>query len=108
MGLELAPGKRLAPMNWRRYYVLRNSVYMLRRFGLPWTAVRVASVNIAKPILNLPLQPRLAVTHLGVNVRACRDGWAGRMGRRMEPDADARHARKAGAAPVGPTSYPNP
>ncbi len=100
MGLDLVPGKRLAPMNWRRYYVLRNSIYMLRRFGHPWTAARVATVNIGKPIVNLPLEPKLAMDHLVMNLRACRDGWAGRMGRRVEPDADARHARKAGAAPV--------
>ncbi len=37
-----------------------------------------------------------------MNLRACRDGWAGRMGRRIEPDADARHERKAGA-PEGAT-----
>lgn len=100
LGLELTPGRRLGPMNWRRYYVLRNSIYMLKRFRHPGTAVRVTLVNIAKPIVNLPLEPRLAARHLVVNLRACRDGWTGRMGRRMEPDADARHAQKAGAAPV--------
>jgi hypothetical protein len=92
---------RLAPMNWRRYYVLRNSIYMLKRFGHPWTAVRVTVVNLAKPFVNLPLNPRLGTRHLVNNVRACWDGWTGRMGRRVEPDSDARHSRKAGAAPVG-------
>jgi rhamnopyranosyl-N-acetylglucosaminyl-diphospho-decaprenol beta-1,3/1,4-galactofuranosyltransferase len=101
LGLDLRPSRRLAPMNWRRYYVLRNSIYMLKRFGHPWTAVRLTIVNLAKPIVNLPLQPRLAGRHLATNLRACRDGWAGRMGRRLEPDADARHSRKAGAEPVG-------
>jgi glycosyltransferase involved in cell wall biosynthesis len=101
MGVDATPGRSLAPMNWRRYYVLRNSIYMLKRFGHPWTAARVTLVNLAKPVVNLPLHPRLAATHLGVNLRACRDGWFGRMGRRLEPDADARHSRKAGAEPVG-------
>jgi rhamnopyranosyl-N-acetylglucosaminyl-diphospho-decaprenol beta-1,3/1,4-galactofuranosyltransferase len=100
LGLDLVPDKRIGPMNWRRYYVLRNSVYMLRRFGHPRTAVRVTLVNLGKPIVNLPLHPRLAITHLATNLRACRDGWTGRMGRRLEPDSDARHARKAGAAPA--------
>jgi glycosyltransferase involved in cell wall biosynthesis len=101
MGLDLQPGRRLAPMNWRRYYVLRNSIYMLRRFDHPGTALRVTFVNLAKPLVNLPLGPRLAGRHLAVNLRACRDGWTGRMGRQLEPDSDARHARKAGAEPVG-------
>lgn len=98
MNLDDRPSWRLAPMNWRRYYVLRNSIYMLRRFEHPWTAVRVATVNIAKPVVNLPVQPRLAMQHLRTNLRACRDGWVGRMGRQVEPDSDARHARKAGAS----------
>ena len=99
MGIEGGPSWRLAPTNWRRYYVLRNSIYMLRRFGRTDTAVRVAIANISKPVVNLPLEPRLASRHLRMNVRACADGWAGRMGRRIEPGADARHARKAGATP---------
>jgi glycosyltransferase involved in cell wall biosynthesis len=100
LALAMSPGWRLAPMNWRRYYVLRNSIYMLKRFDHPGTALRVGLVNLAKPLVNLPLEPRLAVRHLATNLRACGDGWAGRMGRRVEPDADARHARKAGAAPA--------
>lgn len=101
LGLDLRPGWRLGPTNWRRYYVLRNSIYMLRRFDHTNTAFRVALVNLVKPLVNLPLDPRLAIRHLATNLRACRDGWTGRMGRQVEPDADARHARKAGAVPVG-------
>jgi glycosyltransferase involved in cell wall biosynthesis len=98
MGLVLEPALRVGPMNWRRYYVLRNSIYMLRRFGHPGTALRVTLVNVAKPVVNLPLQPILASRHLVMNLRACWDGWAGRMGRRLEPDPGARNSRKAGAA----------
>ena len=101
LGIEGGPSWRLAPMNWRRYYVLRNSVYMLRRFGRTDTALRVAAVNVGKPLVNLPLEPRLASRHLATNLKACRDGWVGRMGRQVEPDSDARHARKAGAVPTG-------
>lgn len=107
LGLDLRPAWRLAPMNWRRYYVLRNSIYMLRRFEHTRTALRIALMNIAKPLVNLPLEPRLAARHLAVNLRACRDGWVGRMGRTVEPDSDARHAGKAGAAPIpGGTGRP--
>lgn len=98
LGRTLRPSRRLGATNWRRYYVLRNSVYMLRRFGRTDTALRVSFVNLGKPLVNLPLTPRLAWRHLGINLRACRDGWTGRMGRRVEPDSDARHERKAGAA----------
>lgn len=102
LGVDAGPSWRLAPMNWRRYYVLRNSIYMLKRFDHRETALRVTVVNLAKPMVNLPLTPRLAWRHLLVNLRACRDGWTGRMGRTFEPDSDPRHARKAGATPVGP------
>ena len=95
------PSRRLAQVNWRRYYVLRNTIYMLRRFGHPGTAVRVTLIHVAKPIVNIPLDPRLGFRHLAISLRACRDGWTGRMGRRLEPDADARHAGKAGALPAG-------
>jgi hypothetical protein len=98
MGLDARPSRRLAPMNWRRYYVLRNSIYMLRRFGHQGTALRLTMINLGKPIANLPFEPGLASRHLASNVRACRDGWMGRMGRRVEPGSDARHERKAGAS----------
>lgn len=100
LGLDLRPAWRLGPTNWRRYYVLRNSIYMLRRFSHPGTALRVTAVNLLKPLINLPVEPRLATRHLAMNIRATWDGWAGRMGLRVQPDSDARHARKAGAAPV--------
>jgi hypothetical protein len=103
LGLDAHPGLRLAPSNWRRYYVLRNSIYMLRRFGHLTSALRVTTISLAKPLANLPLAPRLAAQHLATNIRACRDGWFGRMGRQLEPDSDARHSRKAGASPVTPT-----
>jgi glycosyltransferase involved in cell wall biosynthesis len=104
LGIDGNPDWRLAPTNWRRYYVLRNSVYMLRRFGRTDTALRVAAMNIGKPLMNLPLQPRLASRHLATNLRACRDGWTGRMGRQVEPGADARHAGKAGVGATAPAA----
>ena len=103
MGVDARPSWRLGPMNWRRYYVLRNSIYMLRRFEHTRTAVRVAALNLAKPVANLPFHPRLAADHLKTNLRACRDGWTGRMGLQVPPDSDARHARKAGA--LTPAAY---
>jgi rhamnopyranosyl-N-acetylglucosaminyl-diphospho-decaprenol beta-1,3/1,4-galactofuranosyltransferase len=103
LGLDVRrPSRRLSDTNWRRYYVLRNTIYMLKRFGHPMVALRVTGTHLAKPLLNVAFEPRLALQHLALNLRACRDGWAGRMGRRLEPGSDARHARKAGATPVQP------
>jgi glycosyltransferase involved in cell wall biosynthesis len=88
---ELRPSRRLPEMEWRRYYTLRNLIFILRRFGRPGTALRVSLVNgIGKPIANLPITPTLAIEHLAVNARAVRDGWTGRMGRRVEPDGSRR------------------
>jgi hypothetical protein len=42
-------------------------------------------VAFAKPLANLVRTPRLAVAHLGLGLRASRDGWTGRLGRRVEP-----------------------
>jgi glycosyltransferase involved in cell wall biosynthesis len=94
---ELAPSRRLPKMDWRRYYTLRNLIYLLRKFDHRATALRVTFVvGMGKPLLNLPVSPRLALQHLRVNLRALRDGWTGRMGRRVEPDG-ARRADKAEA-----------
>jgi glycosyltransferase involved in cell wall biosynthesis len=91
LGRELRPSRRLPQMEWRRYYTLRNLIFILRRFHHPVTALRVTLVNgFGKPIANLPFTPRLAIEHLLVNLRAVRDGWTGRMGRRVEPDGGRR------------------
>jgi glycosyltransferase involved in cell wall biosynthesis len=92
IGVDAHPSLRLTTMNWRRYYSLRNTIYILRshhRFG---AAVRVSLVQgIGKPLANLPLAPRRAAQHLSLNWRACWDGWRGNMGRRIEPDGLSRH-----------------
>lgn len=94
IGVELSPSLRLTTMNWRRYYSLRNAIYILRshkRFG---TAVRVSAIQgIGKPLVNIPIAPRQAIRHLSLNWKACWDGWRGNMGRRIEPDGRSRHDR---------------
>lgn len=89
----IRPGLRLPELGWRRYYGLRNTIYVLRTYGHPGSALRVTLVRgLAKPIANLPLGPRSALSHLRLNWRACRDGWTGRMGRVVEPDARSKRA----------------
>ena len=87
LGLEVSPSRTLGEAGWRRYYSIRNIIQILRSNGRDATAVRVAMVRgIGKPLANLPRDPRRAWRHLRLGVRACRDGWAGRMGRTIEPD----------------------
>lgn len=74
------PRIRLEEPSWRRYYSLRNLSYILLQRAGRYPALRVAVVRgFLKPLLSLPLQPRLALAHLRLNWRAVRDAWMGRM-----------------------------
>lgn len=87
------PSLTLSELGWRRYYSLRNTIYVLRAYGHPGSALWVALVRgLAKPIANMVVTPRSAVRHLRLNWRACHDGWMGRMGRVVEPDARSKRA----------------
>lgn len=77
---------RLAEPTWRRYYSLRNLIYLLRDRDLGWTAFKVSLLRgILKPLANLPLAPGMSARYLSMNLRALRDGWLGRLGRTVEP-----------------------
>lgn len=72
--------------SWRRYYSLRNLVLVLRRHERPIAALTMSLLaGLAKPIVNLPLSPRLAVRNLRVNLLALRHGWTGRAGKHLDP-----------------------
>ncbi|MDP8958478.1 MAG: glycosyltransferase [Actinomycetota bacterium] len=91
---SLRPALRLPEPDWRRYYSLRNLIYILRSLGLASAAWRVTLVRgIGKPLANLPLNPRRAAGELASNWRACRDGWRGTLGRRVEPDPTQPRSR---------------
>lgn len=86
-------GRRKRPLlgvrepTWRRYYELRNLVHILRMHGRPGTAFRAGlTMGVAKPLANLAIRPRVALRHLALSRRALRDGWAGRLGRTVEPE----------------------
>jgi GT2 family glycosyltransferase len=88
LGLDARPSRSLSPLTWRRYYSLRNAIYILRSHGRMGSALRVTLVRgLGKPLANLPLSPGQAVRQLRLNLKACRDAWTGRMGRRVEPDS---------------------
>ena len=72
--------------SWRRYYSIRNLVTVLRRDGRVADAVFVSVVaGLAKPLVNLPIRPRMALQNLTLTVPAVLDAWSGRLGRRVEP-----------------------
>jgi glycosyltransferase involved in cell wall biosynthesis len=96
LGRRGAPSWRLPPLDWRRYYSLRNAIAILRTWGRPAAAARVTAVQaIGKPLVNLPFAPRAALAHLALGARACFDGWTGRMGRRLAPDGASRPSKAA-------------
>lgn len=74
------------PPTWRRYYSLRNLVLVLRRNGRTGSALTMSLVaGVAKPLLNLPLRPRIGWRNLRVNLLALRHGWGGRAGKHLDP-----------------------
>jgi glycosyltransferase involved in cell wall biosynthesis len=87
LGMNQEPDRRLAPPTWRRYYSLRNMLYILRQRGAHVAALRLAARGVGKPIYNLPRDPGLALRSLRLNLRAVTDAYAGRMGRTVEPVA---------------------
>jgi glycosyltransferase involved in cell wall biosynthesis len=77
---EPRPALRLGPPSVRRYYRLRNMIHILRTYGEPGAAARVAATALAKAAANAPLAPADAPAHLRLTVRGIADGYAGRLG----------------------------
>ena len=76
----------VTPPTWRRYYSLRNLVLILRRNGRSTAAIKMSLIaGIAKPIANLPIQPRTAWKNLRLNLRALLHGWTGQTGKYLDP-----------------------
>ena len=95
------PTLGVRPADWRRYYTLRNLLYILLTAGRRLTAVRVTLVVlIGKPLLNMLVSPRVAGGQLLVGLAAARDGWTGRMGRTREPYPWGRRPLKATHAAI--------
>jgi glycosyltransferase involved in cell wall biosynthesis len=89
-GRVARPGVALPEPSWRRYYSLRNTIYILRTFGGTTAAVRVTALQgLLKPLANMATSPGRAWRHLKLNLRACRDGWTGRLGRTLDPEVQA-------------------
>lgn len=85
LGITTPPSRSLIEPGWRRYYSLRNLIYILRLRGHPLGAARLAARGVGKPLWNLPASPRLAGRNLMLNTSAIIDAYLGRMGRTVEP-----------------------
>jgi glycosyltransferase involved in cell wall biosynthesis len=71
--------------DWRRYYELRNLIFTMRRLGRRRAAASVTVTRVGKGLINLPIAPRAAWAELRLSLRGARDGWAGRLGKTLEP-----------------------
>jgi GT2 family glycosyltransferase len=77
------PRNTQAAAPWRRYYSLRNLVYLLRVRGHRGAALRVsAGDGLAKALAIGVREPHSAYAHLRFTAKAIADGWSGRLGRR--------------------------
>jgi glycosyltransferase involved in cell wall biosynthesis len=86
-GMAVRPSVALPEPTWRRYYSLRNTIHILRTFGGTTAAIRVTALQgLLKPLANMATSPGRAWRHLKLNLRACRDGWTGRLGRTLDPE----------------------
>lgn len=98
------PSKMIDDVDWRRYYSLRNSIYVAYRFGGLLPAVRVAAVRgIGKSLYNLS-RPRVGFLHLWIAMRAIADAALGRMGKRIDPlEWETKRKRLDKAGDMRPT-----
>jgi glycosyltransferase involved in cell wall biosynthesis len=82
------PRNAQAAAPWRRYYSLRNLVYLLRVRGYRRAALRVSVIDgLLKAFVIAAREPRNAWSHVRFAAKAVADGWSGRLGRRVPPVA---------------------
>ena len=85
-GRHVRPRLRTSRPAWRRYYSVRNLIWILRSHGSVRGAIWVTlAMGIAKPIFGLVTFAPDSVVHVRLAMKACRDGWTGQLGRRVEP-----------------------
>jgi GT2 family glycosyltransferase len=79
--------RRLDEPTWRRYYSLRNQIWILRFHRRRMAVLYSLAVQaFGKPLVNLPLAPRRAIKHLMINGRATWDALLGHMGKTVDPE----------------------
>lgn len=87
-GSASLPSRRLGPPDWRRFYSIRNSVFIARRYAGPLAAARLVGRYVGKVLANAVIDPRAAAAHTSLTLRACRDGLRGRLGCPWPPELD--------------------
>lgn len=88
-GQATVPSWRLGHADWRRYYSIRNRVYVAREYAGLLPACRVVAEVTTKVLANAVRSPRSAIQHARLTASACLDGWVGRLGPTWTPDLTA-------------------
>jgi GT2 family glycosyltransferase len=85
---------------WRRYYAVRNQIWLARRYGTPAAGLRATAENLlGRPFADLRHQRTSGRRLTWLGLRGAFDAWTGRLGRRVDPN-DPRYSVTAGATPV--------
>ena len=85
VGIQVRPDRQ-CKIHWKRYYVTRNYIYMMRNAKKPWLALKRALIQVfAKPLYTLPSSPRRAFRGFCMGLRAAWDGYRGNMGKTVDP-----------------------
>lgn len=75
--------------SWRRYYGVRNSVILARRYGAPWTPLLVAVGGSTKGTIAL-VKSRRAWRDLTLPSRGAIHGILGQLGRTINPSTSSK------------------
>jgi glycosyltransferase involved in cell wall biosynthesis len=72
---------------WRRYYAVRNQIWLARRYGTRSAGLRTTTENLlGRPLADLR-HHRPGHRHLAwLGLRGGFDAWTGRLGRRVDPN----------------------
>jgi glycosyltransferase involved in cell wall biosynthesis len=97
-GDDVAPPLRKSAM-WRRYYAVRNQIWIARHYGTRTAGLRATAENVLGRVgADLVRGRRGRLRLAGLGLRGAVDAWTGRLGRRVDP-ADPRYRADVAPAP---------
>lgn len=86
IGITVRPS-RLCSDKWKKYYTIRNYIFMMLQFGRIDLALKQATIQmLLKPLYTLFHDWRLALRGFRIALRAVVDGFRSNMGRTLSPD----------------------
>ena len=86
IGITTSPS-RVCADRWKKYYTIRNYIFMMRQFNRPDLVFKQAVIQVLlKPIYTLGHDWKLALRGFRIAIRAVKDGILGRMGRTLMPN----------------------